>query len=138
MLRRIAARDVSVVELVQAGVPNELDYRACGIAQIAALIGTGGSLASYGRATAIAQLGGATDDEIVAVLVAVAPIGGLDRSAAEVPALGLALGYDVEAQKISADPGRMGPAVLGDGGTPQVVQSRRGLVPTSKRGMTRS
>jgi len=137
MLRRIAARDVSVVELVQAGVPNELDYRACGIAQIAALIATGGSPAEYDRATAIARLGGATEDEIVAILVAVAPFSGIDRSVAEAPTLGSALGYDVEAEQ-ATDPGRTGPAILGDGGAPRLVQSRRGFVPTSKRGMTRS
>jgi alkylhydroperoxidase/carboxymuconolactone decarboxylase family protein YurZ len=96
-LRRIALRDESVAESMQAGMPSELDYRAFGIAQIAALVATGGSPASYGRATGIAQLGGATDDELVAVLLAVAPILGIERSVAEAPKLGLALGYDVDA-----------------------------------------
>jgi alkylhydroperoxidase/carboxymuconolactone decarboxylase family protein YurZ len=38
---------------------------------------------------------GASDDDIVDVLTAVAPIVGLARTTAAAPALALALGYDV-------------------------------------------
>ena len=97
-LRRIAVRDDSVVKSMQSDVvPSALDYRACGIAQIAALVAAGGSEPSYRRAVEIALLGGATPEELVAILLAVAAPVGIDRAVAAAPRLGLALGYDVSA-----------------------------------------
>jgi len=100
-LRRIAVRDDTVVEWMQSdhdgpSAEATLDYRACGLVRIAALIAAGGSVPSYRRAAELARLGGATPEEIVAVLAAVAPTVGVDRSVAEAPKLGLALGYDVD------------------------------------------
>jgi len=100
-LRRIAVRDETIVEWMQSdhdgtSAVAKLDYRMCGLVQIAALIAAGGSVPSYRRAVELARLGGATPDEIVAVLAAVAPTIGVDRSVREAPKLGLALGYDVD------------------------------------------
>ena len=100
-LRRIAVRDETIVEWMQAehevtSAVAKLDYRVCGLVRIAALIAAGGSVPSYRRATDLARLGGATSDEIVAVLAAVAPTVGVDRSVAEAPKIALALGYDVD------------------------------------------
>ena len=98
MLRRIAVRDEAVVELMRSDDANpQLDYRVCGLVRVAALIAAGGAEPSYRWAVDVARLGGATPDEIVAVLVAVAPTVGVDRSVAAAANLGMALGYDVEA-----------------------------------------
>ena len=50
---------------------------------------------------------GATADEIVGTLMAVAPITGVARTVAAAPEFGLALGYDVDAalESWNGDPG---------------------------------
>ena len=63
---------------------------------MAALIATEAALASYQWAVESALAAGASDADIVDVLVAVAPVVGLARVAAAAPELALALGYDVE------------------------------------------
>jgi hypothetical protein len=101
-LRKIALRDESIVQHMQSDHPPtaetaRLDSRACGLVRIAALVTSGGSQPSYRQAAQLALLGGATETEIVAVLIAVAQTVGVDRSVMEAPKLGLALGYDVDA-----------------------------------------
>ncbi len=50
-----------------------------------------------------ARAAGATDDEIVGVLIAVAPTVGLPRVVSAAPCVALALGYDVEAALEGSD-----------------------------------
>ena len=70
-----------------------------------------GSLLSVGAATAscrvtvdVARAAGATDEEIVAVLVAVAPVVGGARLVAAAPRLALAIDYDVEDVDAASEP----------------------------------
>lgn len=103
-LRRVSLRDEALVQSMLADqAENEsLDPRTRGLVHVAALLAVGGTEPSYRRAVDIARVGGATEDEIVGVLVAVAPTVGGARTVAEAPKLALALGYDVD---VALDPG---------------------------------
>jgi alkylhydroperoxidase/carboxymuconolactone decarboxylase family protein YurZ len=71
------------------------DNKTNALNRVAALIAAESALASYQWAVDAAMAAGASDDDIVDVLTAVAPIVGLARTTAAAPALALALGYDV-------------------------------------------
>ena len=75
---------------------SSLDPPMLALAHVAALIATESPLASYQWAVESALAAGASDGDVVDVLVAVAPVVGLARVAAAAPELALALGYDVE------------------------------------------
>jgi 4-carboxymuconolactone decarboxylase len=74
-----------------------MDAKACALQRLAALIGIGASIPSYTAAVADTILAGAVPEEVVAVLLAVAPVVGVARVVAAAPSIGLALGYDVDA-----------------------------------------
>ena len=65
--------------------------------RLATLFALDGSVSTYGWATSAALGAGVTSDEIVELLVAMAPLIGAARVVCAAPKLGLALGYDVEA-----------------------------------------
>jgi alkylhydroperoxidase/carboxymuconolactone decarboxylase family protein YurZ len=65
--------------------------------RLAALVALGATEASFRAAGSQAQAAGATEDEIVGVLLAVAPTVGLARIVAATPGLALAVGYDIDA-----------------------------------------
>lgn len=65
---------------------------------MAALIATEAALSSYQWAVDSALAAGASERDIVDVLVAVGPVVGLARVASAAPELALALGYDVESK----------------------------------------
>ena len=60
---------------------------------------------SYGWATSAALASGVTSDELVELLMALAPVIGSARVVSAAPKLGLALGYDVEADIEGLDAG---------------------------------
>ena len=60
------------------------------------MIALGASDISYGWAVDAALGAGATADEIVGTLIAVAPITGLARVVSATPAVALAIGYDID------------------------------------------
>jgi 4-carboxymuconolactone decarboxylase len=91
---RVAGAALDVSTAVSAG--SSLDPPTLALTQVAALIATDAALASYQWAVESALAAGATDTDIVDVLVAVAPVVGMARVAAAAPELALALGYDVE------------------------------------------
>ena len=64
--------------------------------RIAALVAQGGSAACYEATIATALAAGATPDEVVDTLVAVAATVGLARVVSATPAVACALGYDVD------------------------------------------
>jgi hypothetical protein len=65
--------------------------------RLAALLAVDAAPSSYNASAELALASGASLDEIVGILVAVAPAIGLGRVVSAAPELGLALGYDVEA-----------------------------------------
>ena len=73
-----------------------LDSKTGALVRLGALISLGASTTSYRLAVEVAYAAGATDEEIVGVLAAVAPAAGTARAVAAAPGLALALGYDVE------------------------------------------
>ena len=101
LLRRLALSDDGVAGAALGATSgtsagSSLDPPTLALTQVAALIATEAALASYQWAVESALAAGASDDDIVDVLVAVAPVVGLARVAAAAPELALALGYDVE------------------------------------------
>jgi 4-carboxymuconolactone decarboxylase len=102
LLRRLALNDERAVRRAVGGSAGELWYEGALEPKAAALVRLG-SLLSVGAATAscrvtvdVARAAGASDEEIVAVLVAVAPVVGGARLVAAAPRLALAIDYDVE------------------------------------------
>lgn len=97
LLRRIALNDHSALGSPPGGdLSPALDARTGALVRLAALISIGASTTSYRCAVESAYAGGATDEEILGTLTAVAPAAGFARAVAAAPGLALALGYDVE------------------------------------------
>jgi len=101
-LRRLAMIDESFVEDV-AGLrldlarTSALDARTAALLQVGASVAMGSPGISLEWSAARALVAGASKDQVADVLLAIAPVAGLDRVAAAAPHLGIALGYDVTA-----------------------------------------
>jgi alkylhydroperoxidase/carboxymuconolactone decarboxylase family protein YurZ len=100
-LRRLALADERLADdlLAEEGegaADARLHPRVRALIQIGALIAVDATSRSYPSRVEAAELAGASPEDVVGALVAVAPIVGLPRVVAAAPALGLALGYDVE------------------------------------------
>jgi 4-carboxymuconolactone decarboxylase len=113
-LRRLSLNDQGYLDgLLSTGTPLSgaihLDRRGQCLARLAALFALDGSVSTYGWATSAALAAGLTSDDLVDLLVATAPVIGSARVVSAAPKLGLALGYDVEADIESLDAG-LGPA----------------------------
>jgi alkylhydroperoxidase/carboxymuconolactone decarboxylase family protein YurZ len=76
---------------------SRLDPKTHALVKLAALFAVDAGQSSYNATVEVALAAGASLDEIVGILIAVAPAIGLGRVAGVAPELGLALGYDVEA-----------------------------------------
>lgn len=76
---------------------SRLDPKTHALVSLAALLAADAAPASYHCSVESALAAGATVDEIVGTLVAVAPTVGLARVVSAAPELALALGYDVDA-----------------------------------------
>lgn len=74
-----------------------LDPKTHAMVTLAALLSINAAESSYNASAEVALATGASLDEIVGILVAIAPAIGLGRVVSAAPGLGLALGYDVEA-----------------------------------------
>ena len=74
-----------------------LDPKTHAMVRLAALLAVDASPSSYNASTELALASGASLDELVGILIAIAPAIGLGRVVSAAPELGLALGYDVEA-----------------------------------------
>jgi alkylhydroperoxidase/carboxymuconolactone decarboxylase family protein YurZ len=104
LLRRLALNDEESVGMVLANGPDvasaaSLRPKVDLLVRLGALLALGAATSSL-RATverAIAE--GATESEIVGVLIAVAPAVGLARVVSTAPRLAVAIGYDVEADE---------------------------------------
>jgi alkylhydroperoxidase/carboxymuconolactone decarboxylase family protein YurZ len=102
LLRRLAMHDESVTIGAMIGTSGliGLDGKTHALTRVAALIAAESSIASYQWAVDAALAEGATEEDIIDVLLAVAPVVGLARVTSAAPELALALGYDVEASGV--------------------------------------
>jgi 4-carboxymuconolactone decarboxylase len=102
LLRRLALNDANVVRSAVAADPlslsggPDLDAKTSALVLLAALLSIGAPTSSCRAAVDLARAGGATEAEIVGVLVAVAPAVGGARVVGAAPRLALAIDYDVE------------------------------------------
>jgi 4-carboxymuconolactone decarboxylase len=100
-LRRLALHDdhfigsMLAIHLDPVGASG-LDPKACALVRLGALVALGAPCVSYQWSVQWALAAGATTDEIVGTLMAVAAITGVARVVAAAPELALALGYDLD------------------------------------------
>ena len=80
----------------EPGTGCALDARTVALVRLGVCVALDAAPASYGWSIDAALAAGATDDEIVATLIAVAPVVGIARVVAAAPALASAIGYDIE------------------------------------------
>ena len=104
LLRRLAINDEESVEMVlsngaQLPIGEVLRPKVDLLVRLGALLALGASTNSLRRTVDRAQEAGATEAEIVGVLIAVAPAMGLARVVSSAPRLALAIGYDIEAEE---------------------------------------
>ena len=100
LLRRLALNDEGAVESALGTVVINveaamLDARTHALAQLSALIALESAEASYQWGVSVALAVGASEEEIVGVLVAVAPIVGLARMNSAAAELALALDLEI-------------------------------------------
>ena len=96
-LRRLTINDTRAAEDALSGVESlTLDPKTTALVRLAAMVAVHGGTASFAAQADAAIVAGASDSEIVDVLVAVVPMVGLPTAVAAAPRLALALGYDVE------------------------------------------
>ena len=101
-LRRLALHDDHLIRAMLAIDPGQaevsgLDPKSCALVRLGALVALDAPWVSYHWGVQWALAAGATTDEIVATLMAVAPVTGVARVVAAAPELALALGYDLDA-----------------------------------------
>jgi 4-carboxymuconolactone decarboxylase len=101
-LRSIALSDdrfvASVLGMGQDTIrASGLDPKTHAMVRLAALLSVNAAPSSYNACAELALASGASLDEIVGILIAIAPTIGLGRVVSAAPDLGLALGYDVDA-----------------------------------------
>jgi alkylhydroperoxidase/carboxymuconolactone decarboxylase family protein YurZ len=101
-LRKLAMIDESFVEdeaglRLDLATTSALDPRTAALLQVGASVVMGLPGVSLEWSAARALAAGASKDQIADVLLAIAPVAGLNRVAAAAPHLGTALGYDVAA-----------------------------------------
>jgi len=101
LLRRLALNDEGSVEMVLTGGSDAepgamLLPKVDILVRLGALLAVGAATTSLKTAVQRAKLAGATDDEIVGVLIAVAPAVGQARVVSTAPKLASAIGYEME------------------------------------------
>jgi alkylhydroperoxidase/carboxymuconolactone decarboxylase family protein YurZ len=74
-----------------------LDAKTRAMLELAMLIAVDGPAAAFEKAAGVAIATGATEDELVEILIAAAPTVGTAHVVAAAPKLALAIGYDVDA-----------------------------------------
>jgi alkylhydroperoxidase/carboxymuconolactone decarboxylase family protein YurZ len=100
-LRRLALNDEWAVGTATAAAGRgawrpSLDSKTESLVRLGALMSVGATTASCRAEVDVARAAGATDEEIVGVLVAVGPAVGAARVVAAAPRLALAIDYDIE------------------------------------------
>ena len=88
----------SVLGMTQDTVEvSRLEPKTHALVRLAALLAVDAGQSAYNASVDVALASGASLDEIVGILIAVAPAVGLGRVVSAAPEFGLALGYDVNA-----------------------------------------
>ncbi|MGA9161691.1 MAG: hypothetical protein WB297_12625 [Actinomycetota bacterium] len=108
-LRRLAINDEPFIErFLSIGLTDDdasyLAPTTHAVARLGALIALDAPPSSYQWNTTMALASGVTLDEIVGVLVAVAPIVGIARVVSAAQEIALAIGYDIDADLEAVDP----------------------------------
>ena len=109
-LRRLALHDEECIESVLAmrikGDRGGLDPRTHALVRLGALLALGAAPVSYHWNVGAALDAGATPEEILGTLVAVAPISGIARVVLATPEVALSIGYDLDAafEELDQDP----------------------------------
>lgn len=101
-LRCLAIHDERFLDAIFASVrgnleASQLDPKTHALVRLGALLALSATPASFQSDVDSALAAGVSVDEIVGVLIAVAPTIGSARAVAQVQALALAVGYDVDA-----------------------------------------
>ena len=106
-LRRLALHDEAFIESVLAvnlntSLPDDdealrLSPKTHALVRLAALLALGAAPVSYQWNVGAALDAGATPDEILGTMIAVAPISGIARVVQATPDVALQLGYDLDA-----------------------------------------
>jgi alkylhydroperoxidase/carboxymuconolactone decarboxylase family protein YurZ len=101
LLRRLALNDVGTLEttlgtILEHPETSALDAKTHALTRVAALVAAESAVTSYLWAVQSAMAAGASEDDIIDVLTAIAPIIGLARLSAAAPQLALALGHDID------------------------------------------
>jgi alkylhydroperoxidase/carboxymuconolactone decarboxylase family protein YurZ len=98
-LRRLAIFDEAFVEAglgFGAADTSSLEPKTAALLRVGVSVALGSSAACLGWSAARALAAGATKDEIADVLLAIAPVAGLDRVVSAAPDLATVLEYDIE------------------------------------------
>jgi 4-carboxymuconolactone decarboxylase len=113
-LRRLALHDEAFIESVLAvnldtGPPDDdealrLSPKTLALVRLAALLALGAAPVSYQWNVGAALDAGATPDEILGTMIAVAPISGIARVVQATPDVALPIGYDLDAAFEELDP----------------------------------
>lgn len=102
LLRRLALNDEKAVRAAVGLGPPALDFgetldaKTGALVRLAAMLSLGAPTSSCRATVDLARAAGASDDELVGVLVAVAPAVGGARVVGAAPRLALAIDFDVE------------------------------------------
>ena len=108
VLRHLAVNDRRMVASLQApGAADRrptLDAREVALARVASLVAADASVETFRWTVGDALEAGMSPDEVVGVLLAVAPLVGFARVATTAPKLALALDYDVDAALEALEP----------------------------------
>jgi alkylhydroperoxidase/carboxymuconolactone decarboxylase family protein YurZ len=113
-LRRLALHDEAFIESVLAVNLNaslcdddealRLSPKTHALVRLAALVALGAAPVSYQWNVGAALDAGATTDEILGTMIAVAPISGIARVVQATPDVALPIGYDLDAAFEELDP----------------------------------
>ena len=100
-LRRLVLHDERCIQSMlsihlNSSEAGGLDPKIQALVRLGGLVALGGSCCSYHWAVQAALAVGATAEEVVGTLVAMAPISGLPHVISAIPEVALALGYDLD------------------------------------------
>lgn len=100
-LLRLAVHDDAYIESVLSirlgdADLSGLDGRTQALVRLGALVALDASTASYQSAAGAAFASGATLEDVVGVLLAVAPVVGVTRAVSAAPGLARGVGYDID------------------------------------------
>jgi alkylhydroperoxidase/carboxymuconolactone decarboxylase family protein YurZ len=107
-LRRLGIQDEDVIESLFATrldniEASGLDPKTHALVRLGALVALGAAPVSFQSNVEAALAAGATEDEIVGALIAVAPIIGIARVISAAPKVALPMGYDIDAALEAVD-----------------------------------